>query len=70
MRTPVGLDRVVAFLKRLEAERFYGKVTVSFQGGKATHVESNCRRSWETGKLPVDADIIGEREPTPSRRRP
>ncbi len=35
-------------------QRFYGTVTIRFDSGKATHVETETRRMWQYEDLPFN----------------
>ncbi len=45
-------DRLFHFLARLALDKFYGTVTIRFESGKVTHVETETRRMWEYKDLP------------------
>jgi len=46
-------EKLFKFLARLILDRFYGSVTIKFEHGKVTHVETETRRMWEYGSLPT-----------------
>lgn len=50
------MDKIFTFLRRLFTERFYGTVTIKFECGKVTHVETETRRSWQYKDLPVEKE--------------
>ncbi len=33
-------------------DRIYGTVTIKFEAGRATHVQTETRRTWRCGDLP------------------
>ena len=45
-------EKLFKFLARLILERFYGSVTIKFEAGKVTHVETETRRAWAYKDLP------------------
>ena len=45
-------EKLFHFLARLILDKFYGSVTIRFECGKVTHVETETRRSWEYKNLP------------------
>jgi hypothetical protein len=45
-------EKLFKFLASLILRRFYGTVTVKFEGGKVTHVETETRRHWQYQDLP------------------
>jgi len=45
-------EKLFHFLARLVMEKFYGSVTIKFEGGKVTHVETETRRLWQYKDLP------------------
>ena len=45
-------ERLFKFLARLILEKFYGSVTIKFEAGKVTHVETETRRTWQYRDLP------------------
>ena len=45
-------EKLFRFLAGLMLQRFYGTVTIRFQAGKVTHVETETRRTWQYGDLP------------------
>ncbi|HOY64227.1 MAG: hypothetical protein BWY28_03090 [bacterium ADurb.Bin236] len=46
------MDKLIKFLLKLYANKFYGCVIIKFENGKATHVEMNSTRKWEYKELP------------------
>jgi len=55
-------EKLFHFLARLVMEKFYGSVTIRFEHGKVTHVETETRRTWQYKDLPeleVSADRVG-----------
>ena len=46
------MEKLIRFLQRLLAEKFYGTITIKFENGKATHIEMNSKRNWEYKDLP------------------
>ena len=42
------------FLAGLVLAKFYGSVTIRFECGKVTHVETESRRAWQYKELPHD----------------
>ena len=48
-------EKLFKFLARLILDRFYGSVTIRFEHGKVTHVETETRRRWEYKDLPDSA---------------
>ena len=47
-------EKLFKFLARLILDQFYGSVTIRFEHGKVTHVETETRQHWEYKNLPVD----------------
>ena len=45
-------EKLFHFLAKLILDRFYGSVTIRFEHGKVTHVETETRRAWEYKNLP------------------
>ena len=45
-------EKLFKFLARLILDRFYGSVTIRFEHGKVTHVETETRRHWQYKDLP------------------
>ncbi|MHC4479592.1 MAG: hypothetical protein ACYS1C_01270 [Planctomycetota bacterium] len=37
-------------------DKFYGTVTIRFEAGKVTHVETQTRRTWQYADLPEKHD--------------
>jgi len=46
------MEKLIRFLQKLFADKFYGCVTIRFENGKATHVETTSSRKWEYKDLP------------------
>ena len=62
-------EKLFHFLAGLILAKFYGSVTIRFECGKVTHVETESRRAWQYKDIPVgplprngEAAVIGERE--------
>ncbi len=49
------VEKLVRFLTGLLLEKFYGTVTIRFEAGKVTHVETGTRRAWQYKDLPGPA---------------
>ena len=49
-------EKLFHFLARLILEKFYGSVTIRFEHGKVTHVETETRRAWQYKDLPDDTE--------------
>ena len=45
-------EKLFTFLARLILDRFYGSVTIKFEHGKVTHVETETKRHWQYRDLP------------------
>ena len=45
-------EKLFHFLAKLILDRFYGTVTIRFESGKVTHVETETRRMWKYRDLP------------------
>ena len=45
-------EKLFHFLARLILDKFYGSVTIRFESGKVTHVETETRRMWQYKDLP------------------
>ena len=45
-------EKLFHFLARLILEKFYGSVTIRFEHGKVTHVETETKRMWQYKDLP------------------
>jgi len=45
-------EKLFHFLARLILDKFYGTVTIRFESGKVTHVETETRRMWQYQDLP------------------
>jgi len=48
-------EKLFHFLAKLILDRFYGSVTIRFEHGKVTHVETETRRVWEYKNLPPES---------------
>lgn len=46
------MQKLIRFLQRLVAEKFYGTITIKFENGKATHIEMASMRKWEYKEFP------------------
>lgn len=46
-------EKLFKFLARLILDQFFGSVTIKFEHGKVTHVETETRRHWEYKNLPM-----------------
>ena len=49
-------EKLFRFLASLILREFYGTVTIRFESGKITHVETETRRMWRYRDLPVITD--------------
>lgn len=49
-------EKLFRFLAKLILDKFYGTVTIRFENGKVTHVETETRRMWEYRELPGPSD--------------
>ncbi|GAG00875.1 unnamed protein product, partial [marine sediment metagenome] len=47
-------ERPFRLLANLMLRRFYGSVTIKFEAGKVTHVETETRRVWQYKDLPEE----------------
>ena len=53
-------EKLFHFLARLILDKFYGSVTIRFESGKVTHVETETRRMWQYRDLPdQESDLSG-----------
>ena len=53
-------EKLFHFLAKLVLEKFYGSVTIRFEHGKVTHVETETKRMWQYKDLPHQmSDIPG-----------
>ena len=50
-------EKLFRFLASLILREFYGTVTIRFESGKVTHVETQTRQIWEYRDLPP---VMGE----------
>ncbi len=48
-------EKLFKFLASLMLRRFYGTVTIRFESGKVTHVETETGRTWQYKDLPEDS---------------
>jgi len=46
------MEKLIRFLQKLFADKFYGTITIKFENGKATHIEMTSSRKWEYKELP------------------
>ena len=46
-------EKLFHFLARLILDKFYGSVTIRFEHGKVTHIETETRRVWQYKDLPT-----------------
>jgi len=46
-------EKLFQFLRGLALDRFFGRVTIKFEHGKVTHVETETRRHWQYKDLPA-----------------
>ena len=51
-------EKLLRFLVSLILREFYGKVTVRFEAGKVTHVETETRQTWRYGDLPNEMSLV------------
>jgi len=56
-------EKLFKFLARLIVDKFYGTLTIRFESGKVTHVETETRRAWQYKDLPSLALIRDGSEP-------
>lgn len=49
-------EKLFRFLAALMMRNFYGSVTIHFEAGKVTHVETATRRMWVYQELPAKTD--------------
>ena len=47
-------EKLFRFLASLILREFYGTVTIRFEAGKVTHVETETRRVWQYKDLPEE----------------
>jgi len=45
--------RLLQFVHGVALDRFLGTVTIKFEHGKVTHVETDTRRHWQYNDLPT-----------------
>lgn len=62
-------EKLFTFLRRLALDRFFGSVTIKFEHGKVTHVETETRRMWKYKDLPDPALAREDGEPAHRKRR-
>ncbi len=53
-------DKLSKFIAALTLRKFYGTVTIRFEAGKVTHVETETRRLWRYRDLPDGSVTAGE----------
>ena len=46
-------EKLLKFLASLIVRQFYGTVTIRFEAGKVTHVETETRWMWQYKELPA-----------------
>lgn len=46
-------EKLFQFLRDLALDRFFGTVTIKYEHGRVTHVETETRRHWQYRDLPV-----------------
>lgn len=51
-------EKLFRFLAGLILEKFYRSVTIRFEHGKVTHVETETRRAWQYKDLPRPVSSI------------
>ncbi len=49
---PEPVEGLLRFLASLVLDRFYGAITIRFEAGKVTHVETETWRVWQYKDLP------------------
>jgi hypothetical protein len=52
-------ERLFKFLASLMLQHFYGTVTIRFECGKVTHVETETRQMWQYRDLPKEIGGAG-----------
>jgi len=52
-------EKLFRFLAALMLDKFYGTVTIRFESGKVTHVETETRRMWQYRDLPDGGPFEG-----------
>lgn len=45
-------EKLFTFLARMILRKYYGTVTIRFEGGKVTHVETETKQMWTYKDLP------------------
>ena len=45
-------EKLFTFLASLILRKFYGTITIRFEGGKVTHVTTESRQTWQYRDLP------------------
>jgi len=53
-------EKLFRFLAGLMLDKFCGAVTIRFEAGKVTHVETETRRRWQYRDLPDGSAMTGE----------
>ena len=61
-------EKLFHFLARLILDKFYGTVTIRFESGKVTHVETETKRMWRYKDLPSPALTRDGSEPVHEER--
>ena len=63
-------EKLFHFLAMLILDKFYGSVTIRFEHGKVTHVETETKRMWQYKDLPDDAGVarMADRDMEPAHR--
>jgi len=46
------MEKLIRFLQKLFADKFYGTITIKFENGKATHIETTSINKWQYKDLP------------------
>ena len=57
-------EKLFKFLAGLILDQYYGSVTIKFEAGKVTHVETETRRTWQYKDLPTEALGAARRDAT------
>lgn len=60
-------EKLFRFLTGLILDRFFGSVTIKFEHGKVTHVETETRRHWEYRELPTAENASSVLPPAPGQ---
>ena len=48
-------EKLFRFVGSFMLDKFYGAVTIRFEAGKVTHVETESRRMWRYKDLPQES---------------